>query len=133
VPLVDLIDESFIVATPAEVAAAVHDPDFWTQLWPGLRLSVSADRGEQGIRWTCAGSLIGSAEVWLEESGDGMIVHCYLRADPRVNWSARGIRRELRRRQRQVKRVTFALKDRLEGDRRPGVGRSRPRSSSAGG
>jgi len=117
VPRVDLIDESFIVATPAAVAAAVQDRGFWTRLWPGLRLTPVDDRGEQGVRWACAGVLAGSAEVWLEAYGDGVIMHCYLRVDPPPNWSARRSRRELHRRQRQVKQVVFALKDLLEGDR----------------
>ena len=122
-PRVDLIDESFVVATPAEVTAVVHEQTFWSALWPGLALSVSEDRGEKGIRWNCAEPLAGSAEVWLEASGDGVIVHCYLRVDPPRDWSDRSIRREVRRRQGQVKRVTFALKDRLERDRKPGIGR----------
>ncbi len=123
VPQIDLIDDSFVVAPPAVVAAAVHDPAFWAELWPGLALDVVEDRGEQGIRWRCGGALTGSAEVWLESHGDGVIVHCYLRGDPPAGRSARRIGRETRRRQRQVKQVVFALKDRLEGDRPPGVSR----------
>lgn len=123
-PQVDLIDETFIVAAPAEVAYAIRDRGFWAQLWPGLALTVSQNRGEKGIRWSCAAPLAGSAEVWLEPSDDGVIVHCYLRVDPPPDWSARMLRRESRRRELQVKRVMFALKDRLEGDRPPGVGRS---------
>ena len=85
---------------------------------------MSEDRGQQGIRWTCAGALTGSAEVWLEPYGDGVIVHCYLRGEPPAGRSARSVAREVTRRQRQVKRVTFALKDQLEGDRPAGIGRS---------
>lgn len=123
-PLIDLIDESFVVAALSEISAVVHDSAFWTQLWPGLELTVAEDRGVKGIRWTCAGALTGSAEVWLEPSGDGVIVHCYLRVDPPADPSTGRIRRDSRRRELQVKRVTFALKDRMEGDRPPGVGRS---------
>lgn len=121
VPRVDFMDETFVVATAADVAAGIHDRGFWSRLWPGLTLTVVEHRGEQGIRWTCTGTLAGSAEVWLEAYGDGVIVHCYLRVDPPPDWSARRVRRESRRRQRQVKQVGFALKDRLEGDRQPGI------------
>jgi hypothetical protein len=117
VPQVDLVSENFVVADPAQVAAAVHDERFWAQLWPGLRLSVFQDRGHQGIRWSCAGALTGSCEVWLEGHGDGVIVHCYLRADLPAGRSAGRVRREARNRHIQVNRVVFALKDRLEGDR----------------
>ncbi len=122
-PLVDLIDECFIVAPRAEVAAVVRDSHFWSLLWPGLELTVAEDRADEGIRWTCAGVLSGSAEVWLEEFGDGVIVHCYLRAEPPPGWSGGRIRRESRRRELQVKQVMFSLKGLLEGDRPPGTGR----------
>ncbi|MEP6695273.1 MAG: polyketide cyclase / dehydrase and lipid transport [Pseudonocardiales bacterium] len=116
-PQVDLISANFVVADPATVAAAVHDEGLWADLWPRLDLTVGQDRGVKGIRWTCSGPLVGSCEVWLEAYGDGVIVHCYLRAE-RVS------RREGRRRQRQVNRVLFALKDSLEGGRPAGTGRS---------
>ncbi len=120
-PQVDLIDESFVVAAPPRVAAAVHDRAFWARLWPGLELTVSEDRGVRGIRWNCAGDLVGSCEVWLEAYGDGVIVHCYLRGDQPSGESARRAQRETWRRQQQVKQAVFALKDRLEGDRPPGM------------
>ena len=123
-PQVDLIDDCFVVAAPQVVAAAVHDPAFWRQLWPGLDLRVLQDRAEQGIRWNCAGALVGSCEVWLEPYGDGVLVHCYLRGDLPAGRSPRAAGRERRRRQLQVRRVVFALKDRLEGGRPPGSGRS---------
>src|SRR5437879_1970874 len=78
----DLVDETFVVASPAELARLVRNPARWRQWWPDLDLSVFQDRGEQGIRWNVRGALAGSMEVWLEPSGDGVIVHYYLRCDP---------------------------------------------------
>jgi len=123
VPPVDVIDESFVVAAPGAVAAVLRSPQRWREWWPDLELSVFADRGEAGVRWNVAGALAGSMEVWLEPFGDGVIVHYYLRADrpgspyPTVRHAAK----EVRRRQRAVKRVFWRLKDELEGDRPPGL------------
>ncbi|HSV64825.1 MAG TPA: polyketide cyclase / dehydrase and lipid transport [Mycobacteriales bacterium] len=118
------MDETFLVAEPAAVAAVLHEPSRWREWWPDLRLSVFQDRADQGIRWTVAGALVGSMEVWLEPFGDGVLLHHYLRADPagrRV--SPRRAGQELRRRQRHAKRVFWRVKDELEGDRRPGAAR----------
>lgn len=132
-PLVDLIDETFIVADPRVVAAAVHDPDAWRRWWPGLELVVFMDRGIEGIRWTCTGELVGSTELWLEAWGDGVIVHYYLRADPTRPGSrtepmtippvrrGRVAVRESGRRALEVKRALNGLKDSLEAGRRPGT------------
>lgn len=91
----------------------MHDPGWWAQLWPDLELTVVEDRAEKGIRWSCAGALVGSCEVWLQPHAHGVIVHCYLRAE-RPGPGGRKDRGVLGRRQRQVKAVMFALKDRLE-------------------
>jgi hypothetical protein len=122
VPGLDLVDETFVVAAPAEVAAAVADAARWPAWWPDLRLSIFQDRGEHGIRWNLAGALAGSMEVWLEPFGDGVIVHYYLRADPPPgrSFSPRAAQRELRRRALRAKQVFWQLKDELERGRRPG-------------
>lgn len=130
---VDLVDETFIVVAPARIAEVVADPARWMTWWPGLRVTVFMDRGLEGIRWTIAGELVGSAEIWLESHGDGVVVHHYLRAEPtepgsavrarRVTDSARGRRVADRLRRRHAlawKKTVWALKDELEGDRRPG-------------
>lgn len=128
--MVDLIDETFIVAAPAAVAAAVHEPAALRSWWPDLELTVFQDRGQEGVRWNVTGALVGSAEVWLQAWRDGVIVHVYLRADPTrrgsaaQGWSAAPARlarrsvRETDRRARQIKVGVNALKDRLEADRR---------------
>jgi hypothetical protein len=119
---VDVIDESFLVAAPDAVAALLRDPERCRDWWPDLRLSVFADRGDQGVRWNVRGALTGSMEVWLEAYGDGVIAHYYLRADPAAGPydDARRAVAEIQRRQRAAKAVFWRLKDELEGDRAPG-------------
>jgi hypothetical protein len=145
VPWVDLIDESFIVAAPSELAAVVHDPQRWGAWWPGLQLTVFMDRGEQGVRWSVTGDLVGSAEIWLEPFGDGVVVHHYLRADPTRRGSrteavegdpaklARLADRIRRRHALAWKRSVNALKDELEAGRPPGTARPgvKPRPETA--
>ena len=120
---VDLIEETYIAAAPAMVAAAVHEPAFVAELWPDLRLAVFMDRGLEGVRWTAGGPFTGSCEVWLEPYGDGVVVHTYLRCDPPagVVLTPRAAVREIRNRARHAKRVLWAVKDRLEAGRAPGA------------
>lgn len=123
-PAVDLIDEAFVVADPAVLAAVVHDPERWRAWWPDLTLTVFMDRGERGIRWSATGALVGSIELWLEPFGDGVIVHHYLRADP-----ARAGADPVRVRRRHAlawKRSVNALKDELEAGRASGEPRVKP-------
>jgi hypothetical protein len=133
---VDLVDETYVVVERGRLAAVIADPSRWRQWWPSLDLTVFMDRGLDGIRWSITGELIGSAEIWLEVYGDGVLVHYYLRGEPTVPGSAttarslpdsaRG-RRELYRLRRHHaiawKRVVWSLKDEMEGDRRPGEAR----------
>jgi hypothetical protein len=122
VAALDLVDETFVVASPAAVAAAVRDPDRWARWWPDLRLGVFQDRGEAGVRWNVRGALTGSMEVWLEPHGDGVLLHHYVRCD---RSDGRPVRpRERQRRQARAKAIFWALKDELEGDRRPGEPRA---------
>ena len=81
------------------------------------------DRGAQGVRWSVVGDAwTGSMEVWLEAVGDGTVLHWFLRVDPVGEPLARrAATREGVRRQRAAKAVAFALKDRLEAGRPPGV------------
>jgi hypothetical protein len=134
VPSVDLVDETFIVVAPATIAPIVADSRRWERWWPGLHLTVFMDRGLEGMRWSISGELVGSCEIWLEPHGDGVIVHYYLRADPtepgsttrarEIPRSARGRREIDRLRRRHAvawKQTVWALKDEIEGDRRPGT------------
>lgn len=120
-PALDLVDETFVVAAPAAVAAVVRDPGRWPVWWPDLRLTVFQDRGEAGVRWNVRGALTGSMEVWLEPCLDGVLLHHYVRCDRSDGRPVR--RRERRRRQTHAKAVFWAVKDELEGDRPPGLPR----------
>jgi hypothetical protein len=106
-------DETFVAAAPALVAAAVHDPARWRRWWPDLTLTSTRDRGVKGHQWAVAGPVAGTAEIWLEPWRDGTILHLFLRLAP-----ADDAARE--RRVLTWKRDARALKDELEGDRRPG-------------
>jgi hypothetical protein len=127
-PSIDLVEESFIAATPEVVAAVVRDAANWRSWWPDLALSVFQDRGEKGVRWNVTGALVGSAEIWLQAHGDGVIVHYYLRTDPTAPGSsteaaaydARRAERERRARGAAARRLFWRLKDEIEAGRRPG-------------
>ena len=116
-PALDLVDETFVSAPPARVAAAVRDPARWREWWPDLRLGVFQDRGDAGVRWNVRGALTGSMEIWLEPHGDGVILHHYVRCDLPAGGNPV---RERRRRQRHARRVFWALKDELESGRPAG-------------
>ena len=112
VPTIDLVDDTFVVASPERVAQVVADPGRWGSWWPDLRLTTTRDRGVKGRQWRVDGALAGTAEIWLEPWRDGVIVHFYLRCDPAD--PARAPERERRRRAQAWKRVVHALKDALQ-------------------
>lgn len=127
---IDLVDETFIAADVHDVAAIVHDEPRWSVWFPDKQLTVFMDRGVKGIRWSVRGKWIGSTEIWLEESGDGVILHYYLRvepasasnpgvAEPYPDTDA-GYRAAARARVAAAtrwKHLVWRLKDELEGDR----------------
>jgi hypothetical protein len=120
VPLVDLADETYVVADPEVVAAAVADPARWSVWWPDLVLTVREARGRKGVRWTVGGALVGSCEIWLEPVRDGVVVHYFLRADLASRGGPASPRRAERLRRARTtawKRSVNALKDELEGSR----------------
>jgi hypothetical protein len=131
VPTVDLVDETFVVADRAALAALVADPARWERWWPDLVLTVFMDRGLDGIRWSASGAWVGSVELWLEPVADGVLVHHYARLDrpgagPPAPEDTAGRRRAARaraRRARAWKRTVWALKDELEAGREPGSSR----------
>lgn len=119
-PLVDVIDEMFVVAAPAQVRPALCDETRWRSWFPGLELTPYDDRGLLGVRWTVSGDLAGTAEVWLQEHGDGTIVHAYLRADPPPGDPerlGRSRRRVLRRYVLPLKRSLLDVKHQIEVER----------------
>ena len=136
-PAIDLIDETFVLADPAAVAAAVHEPQRWARWWPALALEVFMDRGEKGLRWSATGPAVGSLELWLEAWGEGVVVHHYVRLDRTEPGSATRARplpsdaagwhaaaAERGRYARRWKQHVWALKDELEGPRRAGEARA---------
>lgn len=90
-PALDVIDETFLLAPVAELRDIFCDERAWKDL--GMDLLCYDDRGVIGKRWTLSGKLTGTAEVWLEPSHGGVIVHVYLQADPRSRRSAARLRR----------------------------------------
>ena len=127
-PALDIVDETFLVVPPSTVAAAFADPRSWSRYWPDLVLEVYTDRGDQGLRWTGRGALIGTMEVWLEPVLDGTLLHYFLRATPAgpdgepIGLAPRELRREFDRRARAAKAIALGLKEVLEDGREPGVG-----------
>ena len=79
---IQIADETFVAADPVEVGRAVADPASWRRWWPDLRLTVVEDRGEARHRWTVAGALTGTMEIWLESVLDGVVLHYFLHAEP---------------------------------------------------
>lgn len=112
-PQLSLIDDVYVDAPPTAVAAAVRDPGRWSDWWPDLDLTVSEDRGVEGIRWQVSGSVVGTMEYWVEPHRDGVLLHYYLRVDRDPSWSPRALTRETERRRRQAKRVGWAIAEEL--------------------
>lgn len=132
-PSIDLVDETYIAAAPERVAAIVHDTERWGEWFPHITLTVFMDREEKGIRWSASGDYVGSVELWVEAFGDGTILHHYLRVDPTVPGTDKepqpwpdtlaGRRKGTKERVARAnhwKRIAWALKDELEGDRKAG-------------
>ena len=115
-PGLDVVDETFVLAPAAELSEIFCDEQAWKTL--GMDLRCYEDRGVNGKRWTLSGSLTGTAEVWLEPSHDGVIVHVYLQADP-------GPRRSRARLERRyavpVKRWILDVKSAYDINRPAGV------------
>jgi hypothetical protein len=117
---VDVVDETFLVVPPEVLAAAFAAPSSWRRFWPDLILDVYADRGNQGLRWTVGGALVGTMEVWLEPVLDGTLLHYFLRADLPGDVPPKRSLREVHRRQIAAKQIALDLKMTLEDGRAPG-------------
>ncbi|NIJ12789.1 hypothetical protein FHU38_003133 [Saccharomonospora amisosensis] len=122
-PALDIVDETFLAVPPSTVAAVFADPRSWALYWPDLVLEVYTDRGEEGLRWTVRGALVGTMEVWLEPVLDGTLLHYFLRATPTApdRRRPRLLRGEADRRARAAKAIALELKTVLEDGREPGV------------
>jgi hypothetical protein len=85
-PDIDVMDSTWLAARPSSVAAVIAQPANWRAWWPQLNLVVDEWRGVKGVRWTVRSvrghaGLTGTAEVWLEQSHDGVVAHFFLRLD----------------------------------------------------
>ena len=81
-PLLDIVDETFVVASPSVLRKLWCDDAEWDRLFTDITLRCYEDRGPLGKRWYITGTIVGSAEVWLEEFADGVLVHVYDPRDP---------------------------------------------------
>ncbi|GAA4388473.1 hypothetical protein GCM10023147_14100 [Tsukamurella soli] len=79
---IQVADVAFVAATPRRVAAALAGERRWRTWFPDLRLSVTDDRGERGLRWGVQGALAGTSEMWIEPALDGVLLHYFLHAEP---------------------------------------------------
>jgi len=120
-PTLDIVDETFLAVPPSTIAAAFADPASWRRYWPDLVLDLYTDRGDEGMRWTVRGALVGTMEIWLEPVLDGTLLHYFLRAGPPGEPKPRELRREFDRRARAAKAIALGLKEILEDGREPGV------------
>lgn len=131
---IDLVDETYIAADIHDVHRVVADPNRWASWFPDLELAVFMDRGLKGIRWSVTGKFVGSTEIWLEDVGDGVVLHYYLRIEPTADGSAtapapfadspagwRGADRVRVAWAKRWKQIVWDLKDHLEGDRLVGT------------
>ena len=122
---IQIADETFVAADPAAVGRAVSDPAAWRRWWPDLRLEVVEDRADKGVRWTVAGPLTGTMEIWLEPVLDGVLLHYFLHAEPTgaAAWQLAKMNLPKLAHQRRVagKRMAFEVKAVLEAARPVGV------------
>ncbi len=118
---IQIADETFVAADPAAVGSAVSDPKDLRRWFPDLALTVVEDRADKGMRWTVAGPLTGTMEIWLEPVLDGVVLHYFLHAEP--SGSLEKVSPAAMTHQRRVagKRMAFEVKNRLEAGRPVGV------------
>jgi hypothetical protein len=124
---IQIADETFVCADPADVGAAIASRSNWRRWWPDLRMEVVEDRGPLGHRWTVTGALTGTMEVWLEPVMDGVVLHYFLHAEPAGVSGDRPASADLPQlnHQRRVagKNMAFEVKNDLERTRPVGVSR----------
>lgn len=110
---VDVVDETFIDASPPLLAAIFTAPRNVATVWPHVTADVVTDRGPAGAIWSVTGVLTGEFEVWIEPCWDGAVVHHYVRAT-----TAKRPGRVERAHVRRWKRFVTAVKDAVEPSRR---------------
>lgn len=124
---IQIADETFVAADPVKVGRAVGDPASWRRWWPDLLLTVVEDREDKGHRWTVAGALTGTMEIWLEPVLDGVVLHYFLHAEPSgaAAWQLAKMNLAKMNHRRRVagKNMAFEVKRTLEATRPVGVSR----------
>lgn len=125
VSTIQVADETFVAADPAAVGRAVGDRACWRRWFGDLILDVVEDRADKGVRWTVAGPLTGTMEIWLEPVLDGVVLHYFLHAEPAGVQPGQLEKMDLpgmvRRRRVAGKRMAFEVKNTLEAGRPVGV------------
>ncbi len=123
---IQVADETFVAAAPESVRDTLGDRANWARWWPDLDLAVVEDRGAVGVRWSVAGAVDGTMEVWCEPMLDGFVLHYFLHGEPagRLPRAPRalyyGLAESNRRRRVGGKAMAFEVKARLERHRAPG-------------
>ncbi|SDR06355.1 hypothetical protein SAMN04489765_3011 [Tsukamurella pulmonis] len=112
-----MADVAFVAAHPSAVAAAMAGAQRWRGWFPDLRLTVTEDRGELGIRWKVDGAVTGTSEFWIEPHLDGSLLHYFLHAEPASPMSPERIVADVRERRVRGHDVMFDVKFTAEADR----------------
>jgi hypothetical protein len=124
---IQIADETFVAADPVEVGRAVGDRASWRRWWPDLLLTVVENREDKGHRWTVAGALTGTMEIWLEPVLDGVVLHYFLHAEPSgvAAWQLAKMNLAKLNHRRRVagKNMAFEVKRTLEATRPVGISR----------
>lgn len=129
---VDVVDEVFVAAGEAVLREQLCEEFVWRSWFSGARFVCRQDRGSLGKRWAVSGSLIGTAEVWLEAVQLGTIVHVFLQVDPSSGRRQRRPETYARRLRAGITTVKIELdRDRPAGT--PGAGFPRPRPARRSG
>lgn len=122
---IQIADQTYVAADGALVGAAISDRSQWHRWWPDLRLEVTEDRAEKGMRWAVTGPLTGTMEVWLEPSLDGVVLHYFLHAEPTgvagQDVAKLNLAKMTHRRRVAGKKMAFEVKTTLEEARPVGV------------
>ncbi|WP_124249062.1 hypothetical protein [Gordonia sp. X0973] len=123
---IQVADDTFVAAAPEAAREALGDQSQWRRWWPDLTLTVVEDRGPAGIRWTVAGPVDGTMEIWCEPVLDGFVLHYFMHGEPtgRLPRRERALYDELaemnRNRRVAGKVMAFEVKRRLERGRAAG-------------